>query len=71
MRRWGRHSEDQIREAVAYALARGTILPDAVEPAEGSVGVATMTEGSEMLDRKQHLIQEIVLRLLDWPTFRD
>lgn len=27
IRRWGRYSEEQIREAVAYALARGTILP--------------------------------------------
>lgn len=28
IRRWGRYSEEQIREAVAYALERGTILPD-------------------------------------------
>jgi len=67
IRPWGRYSEEQIQEAVAYALARGTILPDEPEAAEGSDGApnATMTEGSEMPDQKEQLIQEVVLRLFD------
>ncbi len=28
LRRWGRYSEEHIRKAVEYALAKGTILPD-------------------------------------------
>ncbi len=31
--RWGRHSEQQISDAVTYALDRGTILPDDAEAA--------------------------------------
>jgi len=33
IRRWGRHTEQQIRDAVTYALDRGTILPDNAEGA--------------------------------------
>ncbi len=33
IRRWGRHNEEQIREAVTYALDRGTILPENAEAA--------------------------------------
>ena len=64
IRRWGRYSEEQIGGAVAYALARGTILPDEPEAAEGAANV-TMIEESEMPDERQRLIQEIVLRLFD------
>ena len=64
IRPWGRYSEEQIQEAVAYALARGTILPDESEAAEGAANVAMMEE-SEMPDQKEQLIQEVVLRLFD------
>jgi len=33
IRRWGRYTEQQIRDAVTYALHRGTILPDNAEGA--------------------------------------
>ncbi len=35
LRRWSRFSEVQIREAVNYALDRGTILPDEGERETG------------------------------------
>lgn len=41
IRRWGRYSEEHIREAVAYALERGTILPDAPETSEAPEAVET------------------------------
>lgn len=34
IRRWGRYSEEHIRQAVAYALERGTVLPDDPETSE-------------------------------------
>ena len=33
IRRWGRHTEQQIRDAATYAIDRGTILPDNAEGA--------------------------------------
>ena len=39
IRRWGRHTEQQIRDAVTYALHRGTILPDNAEGAGAPEGI--------------------------------
>lgn len=66
--RWGRHTEQQIRDAVAYALDRGTILPDNAEGVgaiEGIDNTETGWEVSKMLDKQRQLIEEIVLRLFD------
>lgn len=41
IRRWGWYSEEHIREAVAYALERGTIVPDDPEASEAAEVVET------------------------------
>lgn len=41
IRRWGRYGEEHIREAVAYALERGTILPDDPEASEAPEAAET------------------------------
>jgi hypothetical protein len=68
IRRWGRYTEQQIRDAVAYALDRGTILPDNAEAAgapEGIGNTESNREVSKMPDKQRQLIEEIVLRLFD------
>ena len=68
IRRWGRHTEQQIRDAVTYALDRGTILPDNVVGAgvpEGRDNAETSWEVSKMPDKQRQLIEEIILRLFD------
>lgn len=39
IRRWGRYSEEHIREAVAYALERGMVLPDDPKTSEAPESV--------------------------------
>ena len=51
IRRWGRYSEDHIQEAVAYALERGTVLPDDPEAAEAPES-GGITKKSEELTTK-------------------
>ncbi len=68
IRRWGRYTEQQIRDAVTYALDRGTILPDNADGAgvpEGIDKAETGWEVSKMPDKQRQLIEEIVLRLFD------
>jgi len=68
IRRWGRHTEQQIRDAATYAIDRGTILPDNAEGAgapEGIDNTETNREVSKMPDKQRQLIEEIVLRLFD------
>ncbi|MGH2362262.1 MAG: hypothetical protein ACRDGM_17195 [bacterium] len=68
IRRWGRYTEQQIRDAVTYALDRGTILADNAEGAaapEGIDNVEINLEVSNVPDKQRQLIEEIVLRLLD------
>jgi hypothetical protein len=68
IRRWGRYTEQQIRDAVTYVIDRGTILPDNAEEAEGAQGRDTAETGwevSNMPDKQRQLIEEIVLRLFD------
>lgn len=67
--RWGRHTEQQIRDAVAYALDRGTILPDNNEEGAGATEGVDNAEASrevlKMPEKQRKLIEEIVLRLFD------
>lgn len=68
IRRWGRHTEQQIRDAATYALDRGTVLPDNAEGAgslEGIDNTETNHEVSKMPDKQRQLIEEIVLRLFE------
>ncbi len=68
IRRWGRHTEQQIRDATTYALDQGTILPDNAEVARAPEGIdntETNREVSKMPDKQRQLIEEIVLRLFE------
>jgi hypothetical protein len=68
IRRWGRYTEQQIGDAVAYALDRGTILPDDAQGAEAPEArdtADTSREVSKMPEKQRQLIEEIILRLFD------